>query len=161
MPGRVIQALRQSMLALSLTEAELRTLANRGRIESFEPGQTVVAGGGQDERFFVLAEGEVRLTLSMRSDGGHCGGEATLDLRTAGEPFGWAMWVRSERITAAATARKTTTLVALDLNHLGDATTLLKVSQRMVQLLYARLQEGGVCPPDIQGLLKLQHFLHV
>jgi CRP-like cAMP-binding protein len=160
MAGRVIQALRHSKLVPSLTEAELRVLANCGRIESFKPGETVIAAGGPDERLFVFLEGEVRLVISMWSEGGHCGGEAAFDLTTPGEAFGWAMWVRSDRITVAATARKTTTLVALDLNRLGDATTLLKVSQRMVQLLYGRLQEGGVCPPDVQGLLKLQHFLH-
>ncbi len=78
-----------------------------------------------------------------------------------GVPGGWARWVRPDRITVTAAARSAVTVVALDLDKLDDGTTLLKVSQRMVQLLYARLQEGGVCPPDVQGLLKWQQILHV
>ncbi len=160
MAGRVIQALRSSALARSLTEAELRVLANCGRIESFTPGTPVIHPGGRDERLFLLQEGEVRLHLSMSPDGGHCGGEAELRVVVAGETFGWGRWVRPDRIGVEATATTPTTTAVFDLEHLGDAATLLKVSQRMVQLLYGRLQEGGICPPDVQGLLKWQHLAY-
>jgi len=160
MAGRVIQALRHSVLAPPLSEAELRAVANCGRIESYDPGAAIIPADGLDERVYLLQEGDVRLSIFMGSEGGHCGGEASFELTTPGEAFGWGWWVRSERIKATAAARDAATLVVLDLRNLGDAATLLKVSQRMVFLLYARLQEGGVCPPDVQGLLKWQHSLH-
>jgi hypothetical protein len=50
-------------------------------------------------------------------------------------------------------------VAAFDLARLGDTGTFLKVSQRMLELLYARLQEYGLCPPNIQALLKMKHLL--
>jgi CRP-like cAMP-binding protein len=160
MSGRVIQALRSSVLARSFAEAELQVLANCGRIESFAAGDPVIPPGGRDERLFLLQEGEVQLKLAMVSDGGQCGGESAFGLTTPGETFGWGRWVRPDRIGVEATAETPTTAAVFDLEHLGDAATLLKVSQRMVQLLYGRLQEGGICPPDVQGLLKWQHLAY-
>lgn len=160
MGGKVIQALRASSLAPSLTEAELRALANCGRQTSYAPEETILTADGLDERLFVLGVGRVRLTITMWSEGGHCGGETAFDLSTPGEPFGWATWVRSDRIAAKASALQPTTLIALDLERLGDGETFLKVQGRMLQFLYGRLQEGGICPPNIQGMLRLKHLLH-
>jgi len=44
---------------------------------------------------------------------------------------------------------------------LQDTETFFKVTQRMLQLLYARLQECGLCPPNIQALLKMKRLLQV
>jgi len=60
----------------------------------------------------------------------------------------------------AAYALHPTTLIALDLDRLGDAETFLKVQGRMLQSLYGRLQEAGICPPSIQGMLRLKHLLY-
>ena len=108
----------------------------------------------------MLGEGHVRLTVTMWSEAGHCGGDAMFELSTPGEPFGWAAWVRPDRIAATANALQATSLIALDLERLGDAETYLKVQGRMLQFLYGRLQEGGICPPNIQGMLRLKHLLH-
>jgi len=70
------------------------------------------------------------------------------------------MWVRSDRIAVAAYALQPTTLIALDLDRLGDAETFLKIQGQMLQLLYGRLQEAGICPPSIQGMLRLKHLLY-
>lgn len=161
MPGRVIQGLRGSWLAPVLNEAELHVLAGCGRFERREAGEPIVGADGHDERMFVLQDGAVELGISMWSEGGHCGGDANFVLDRPGEPFGWARWVRPDRIAVAARALQAATVIALDLGHLGDGTALLNVSHRMVQLLYARLQEGGVCPPDVQGLLRWQQPLNV
>jgi hypothetical protein len=52
-------------------------------------------------------------------------------------------------------------VAAFDLAGLQDTETFFKVTQRMLQLLYARLQEGGLCPPNIQALLKMKRLLQV
>ena len=160
MPGRVIHGLRGSRLAPVLNEDELHVLAGCGRFERREAGDPIVAADGHDERMFVLQDGAVELGISMWSQGGHCGGDANFVLDRPGEPFGWARWVRPDSIAVAARALRATTVIALDLGHLDDGAVLLNLSHRMVQLLYARLQEGGVCPPDVQGLLKWQHVPH-
>ncbi len=63
--GKVIRSLRDSPLFVPLTGAELRALANCGRIYEYEPGQVVLQADGQDERLFVLRKGQVALRLSM------------------------------------------------------------------------------------------------
>ena len=160
MGGKVIRALRASKLAPSLTEAELRALANCGRQAVYMAGQAILAADGLDERLFVLVEGRAQIAITMWSEGGQCGGDAAFELSAPGEPFGWATWVRSDRIAVAAYALQLTTLIALDLDRLGDAETFLSIQAQMLQHLYGRLQEGGICPPNIQGLLRLKHLLN-
>lgn len=37
--------------------------------------------------------------------------------------------------------------------------TIMKVSQRMLQVLYGVLQEHGLCPPNIRAWLKVKRLL--
>jgi CRP-like cAMP-binding protein len=159
MPGRVIQSLRASLLAAPLSEAELRLLANCGRVLDYSPGQKILNDTGQDERLFILRQGQVQLHLVMWSEGGQCGGETIFNLEKAGEVFGWATWVRPDRITLEAQAVDQVSLVACDLDRLGDSQVFMKISQWMLQSLYGRLQESGLCPPNVRGLLKLKQLI--
>jgi hypothetical protein len=45
------------------------------------------------------------------------------------------------------------------LERLADTGTFRKVSIRMLELLYARLQEYGICPPNVQALLRFKRML--
>ena len=161
MSGKVIQTLRASPLASILSEAELRMLANCGSIHEYVPGQTIVSADGLDERLFLLRQGQVALHLTMNTETGQCSGEATTVLALPSEPFGWAAWMRPDRLGVSAWALGSVSVVAFDLARLGDTGTFLKVSQRMLQLLYARLQEYGLCPPNVQALLKMKRMLQV
>ena len=158
MSGQIIQTLRTSPPLAALTEAELAALANCGRIENYSPGQTILKASGQDERVFILSEGRVMLHLGIWPENGQCGGDATVEIATRGAGFGWTTWVRAERILVSARAAEPTSLVALDLDRLRDSQTLWKVGQQMVQRLYGFLLEGGVCPPNPQGLLRLKRL---
>jgi CRP-like cAMP-binding protein len=159
MSGKVIQALRASPLATMLSEAELRMLANCGRIHKVASGQVIVTEDGQDERLFLLREGKVDLHLTVNTETGQCRGEVHVELSSPGEPFGWAAWMRPDRVAVSARTLGNVLVAAFDLARLGDTGTFLKVSQRMLQLLYARLQEYGLCPPNVQALLKMKHLL--
>jgi CRP-like cAMP-binding protein len=159
MSGKVIQALRASPLATMFTEAELRMLANCGSIHEVASGQVIVSDEGQDERLFLLQRGEVALRLTMNTKTGQCNGQVTSLLTSPGELFGWAAWMRPERLGVSAWASESASVVAFDLARLGDTETFVKVSQRMLQLLYARLQEYGICPPNVQTLLKFKRML--
>jgi CRP-like cAMP-binding protein len=158
MSGEVIQTLRASPLLAPLTEAEYMVLANCGRIYTYAPGETILQADGQDERMFILRDGRLALHLFMCMDGGECGGEETLELALPGEAFGWATWVRPDRIGVSAHALGSVSAVVLELNRLEDSLTFLKISQRMVQSLYGWLQETGLCPPNMHVLLKLGHM---
>jgi hypothetical protein len=67
--------------------------------------------------------------------------------------------MRPDRVGASARALGSVSVAAFDLARLGDTGTFLKLSQRMLQLLYARLQEYGLCPANVQALLKMKHLL--
>jgi CRP-like cAMP-binding protein len=156
MSGKVIQTLRASPLASVLSEAELRLLANCGRFYEYAPGDDILSADGPDERLFLLRQGRVTMHLTMPTETGQCSGEITTELALPGELFGWAGWMRPDRLGVSARASGSVSLVAIDLKKMNDTTTFLKVSQRVLQLLYARLQEFGLCPPNIQGLLKMK-----
>ena len=159
MSGRVIQTLRKSQLATYLSEAELRMLAGCGRVYEYVLDKNILSADDQDERLFILRQGQVALRLTMNTETGHCSGETTILLALPGEPFGWAAWMRPDRLGVSARAFGSASLVAFDLAKLGDTNTFIKVSQRMLQLLYAHLQEYGLCPPNVQALLKMKHML--
>ena len=161
MSGKVIQTLHASPLATVLSEAELRMLASCGNICAYAHGQTILLADGQDERLFILRQGQVALHLAMVTEAGQCSGESTTELTTPGEPFGWAAWMRPDRLGVSARALGEVSVAAFDLAGLQDTGTFLKVTQRMLQLLYARLQEGGLCPPNVQALLKMKRLLQV
>lgn len=155
MGGEVIQALRASLLASSLTEAEIQALANCGRIHRYETGEPILQAGSYDERLFILRRGRVLLHLSMQTTRGQCGGEATRALTLPGQAFGWGTWIRAENITVSAYALEPASLVALDLGRLKDSEIFWKLSRHMLRDLYGWLQETGLCPPNIQVLLRM------
>lgn len=161
MAGKVIQTLRISPLATVLNEAELRSLASCGRLIKYGNGDAILDESGLDERLFLLREGRASLHLSVWTESGQCSGEATYDLVSPGEPFGWSAWMRQDFLTASAFAVEPVSLAAFNLRRLGDTQTFMKVSQRMLQLLYAHLQECGICPPNVSALLKMKHLLRV
>jgi CRP-like cAMP-binding protein len=159
MSGKVIQTLRTSPLAHFLSEAELRMLAGCGQVHEYAAGQDIVSADGQDERLFLLREGKVDLYLTILTATRQCSGDAHVELSAAGEPFGWAAWMRADRVGISARALEATSLVVFDLRRLGDSEIFRKISIRMLELLYARLQEYGICPPNVQALLKFKRML--
>jgi CRP-like cAMP-binding protein len=161
MSGKVIQTLRTSPLATFLTEPELRMLAGCGQVHEYAAGQDIVSTDGQDERLFLLREGKVDLHLIVNTETGQCSGDAHVELSSPGEPFGWAAWMRPERVGASAQALGTVSVAVFDLARLEDSEIFLKLSTRMLELLYTRLQEIGICPPNVQALLKFKRLLRI
>ena len=159
MAGEVIEALGASGITTILTEAEVRALATVGRGVKRQAGLLFDAGAG-DGDVYILRRGRVALHISMQTDGSRCGGDVTTLLAAQGDVFGWAAWVRPERIAVTATAMETTSLVVLALDRLRQSPLYWKVSQWMVYRLFALMQEAGLCPPNIQGLLELKD-MHV
>jgi CRP-like cAMP-binding protein len=159
--GKVIRTLRASSLLSPLTEAELIALADCGHSDDYASGQSILAADDPDEYLFVLQQGRVALKLSMSPNGGQCEGEAMVELTSPGQVFGWATWIRPDRIRVSVEALEPSSLVALDLHRLQNTQAFLKVGQRMVQGLYGLLQEYGLCPPNLSALLKLGHPLLV
>jgi CRP-like cAMP-binding protein len=159
MSGKVIQILRNSPLSTFLSEAELRMLAGCGRIVEYAPDQDIVSADGQDERLFLLQAGKADLHVIVNTESGQCSGEVHIELNSPGELFGWAAWMRPDRVSVSARTLGDASVAAFDLARLKDSVIFLKVSERMLQLLYARLQEYGLCPPNVQALLKMKRLI--
>jgi hypothetical protein len=102
MSGKVIQTLRNSPLVTFLSEAELRMLAGCGRVYEYVPDQNILSADGRDERRFLLREGQVDLHLIVNTETGQCSGEGHVELSLPGEPFGWAAWMRPDRLGVSA-----------------------------------------------------------
>ena len=134
-------------------------LAGCGRIFEYAADQDIVSADGQDERLFLLRDGQVDLHLTVTTETGHCRGEVHIESSLPGEPFGWATWMRPERVSLSARTLGNVSVVGFDLTRLGDSEIFLKLSTRLVQILYAHLQEHGLCPPNVQALLKMKHLL--
>ena len=154
MGGKVIDTLRSSPTLSVFGENELRSLAGCGCLEEYPAGATILEPDRDDARMFVLREGRIALHICMFT-GGRCGGEASFEWAARGQVLGWQAWVQSDRISVAAHAVEAVSVVALDLRRLREPLILANVRQRMLQNLYGLLQEGGVCPPNIQLLLRL------
>lgn len=161
MAGKVISRLRESELAQALSEAELRLVAGSSRREMVAAGDQILQSDGHDERLFVLIKGRVALNLTMWSEAGVCGGEATAELSSPGAVFGWAFWAQPERIAVSARAIEPSRLLAIRLESLGDTQVFSKITTLMLRALYAHLQESGLCPPNVQALLKMKRLLQV
>jgi CRP-like cAMP-binding protein len=134
-------------------------LAGCGRIYQYADGQDIVSADGQDKRLFLLKEGKVDLYLTILTETGQCTGDAHVELSAPGELFGWAAWMRADRVGVSARSVENVSVAAFDLERLGDSDIFRKVSLRMLELLYARLQEYGICPPNVQALLKFKRML--
>ena len=159
MGGKVIETLRSSPTLSVFGENELRSLASCGCLEEYPAGATILQPDRDDPRMFVLREGRVALHICMLT-GGRCGGEARFEL-AARQVLGWQAWVQSDRISTAAQAVEAVSVAVLDLRRLRDPVILGNVRQRMLQNLYGLLQEGGVCPPNIQLLLRLSEDVSI
>lgn len=160
MSGAVIEALRTSPLLTGVFFGEeFEVLANCGVRCEYACGETVLDIDGQDERMFVLRKGCVRLHIEMQSEGGQCGGDATVELGKPGECFGWGAWVRPDRIAVKAVALEAVSVVALDLSRLHVPEIGWRLRLKMSQMLYGLLQECGLCPPHVAALLAFGEFV--
>jgi len=160
MAGKVIQTLRISPPLAVLAQSELAIVAGCGRRAGYPAGVVILGPDDAGKRMFVLQEGRVTLHICMQTEGGHCGGEAEFELDRPGQAFGWSAWVRPDRISASAVTMTNVTLVVVDLDRLNSSPILWKVRQRMLQALYAMLQQSGLCPANVQALLRLGHVPH-
>jgi len=161
MGGKVIDTLRSSPALSVFGENELRSLAGCGCLEEYPAGATILQPDRDDARMFVLRAGRVALNICMCTLGRRCGGEASFEWAARGRVFGWQAWVHSDRISVAAHAVEAVSVVVLDLRRLREPLILANVRQRMLQNLYGLLQEGGVCPQNIQLLLRLSEDVSI
>ena len=104
-PVRAIRLLRATSLFRPLPAPQLEAVARRGVWLTVESGIVVIRQGEAGDRYFVLADGAVTVTID---------GEHVRDLREPGEGFGEIALLRDVPRTATVTALEPTILFAID-----------------------------------------------
>lgn len=154
-----VEYLRQKMLFLGLSDAQLQAIASVVRSRTFRPGEVVVRRGQLDDALYVIERGSVELRVPSPE-----GGERVtavfekgsyVDEGYAGDFFGEFSLVDLEPWSASAVARERTVLLELkrdDLYELfsrdndlqiGMVLNIARVLSRRLRLRNRRLTPGG------------------
>ena len=112
-PAEVLELLRRVPLFAPLAAPVLERLALEAHEVRVPAGQVVIEQGAQGDRFYVIADGEVDVSI----DGRHVRRESL------GEGFGEIALLRETPRTATITAVKPSTLIAIDRDAFLSAVT--------------------------------------
>ncbi len=121
-----IESLRQKMLFLGLSDAQLQGIASVVRSRTFRPGEVVVRRGQLDDALYVIEKGSIELRVPAAADDG---GERVVavfekgsyvDEGYAGDFFGEFSLVDLEPWSATAVARERTVLLELKRDDLYE-----------------------------------------
>lgn len=151
--GNLLNVLKASPVLAALSPAELQAVANASRRVTCDLGRPFFVGADAKEETYVLEEGQVAVWVHLRP-GERCGGQTTAIMDHAGQTFGWSALVREDRLTGRARCVARTRLIVVALRNLASPIRL-KMLRRLATYLFALLQELGLCPFNLAGLLTL------
>jgi len=141
-----IEILRKSQLFWGLSDSQIDKLASLCWEESYRAGAHIFNAGDRAEHLYIIMEGRVALEMTIRI-GQRTRKQATLDVITKGEAFGWSAPF-SERLpifNMSAIATEDTRLLVFkgeDLRRLYDEDPELyrKMLEELIYLVCNRLQ---------------------
>lgn len=105
-------SLPDSELLVGLNDAELELVASTATRVEFPAGSRLFELGGEANELYLVAEGEVALTLPIEV--GHLERDLRLDEKGAGALVGWSGLVPPRRYTLGASASTDCVLIRLD-----------------------------------------------
>lgn len=136
-----------------LSLAELDAVARASRPVICDPERPFFSGANTNGHIYVLEAGKVAVSVSLRSDA-RCGGQATAVVDRQGQAFGWPALVRADHLTTRPRCMARTRMIEVDLKNLSPSLRL-KVFKRLAVYLFAFLQDVGLCPFNLAGLVVL------
>ncbi len=128
----IVEALRNTPLFSRATDRDLKTVAKQASVRVVPAGKTIMREGEKGDRFFVVIDGEVRVTR---------GGRKVAELRS-GRGFGELALLSNAPRTATVTTVTDTELVSLDrktFSKLLDESPAF--ARRMLEATATRLRE--------------------
>lgn len=174
----VLQAMRHHHLFQRLPEEAMRELCNRAHLRKLEAGNTLFHQGDKAERFYFLADGQVKLHRSLGN-----GRDKLVEVIRPGNSFAEALLFTGVKVyPVSASALKDSTIVSLEgasyrrlleehpqialdilatlsvrlhqrLNEI-DTLTLANASQRVIRfLLLEQENNGGLIDFDVPKCL--------
>lgn len=150
----VLDLLKSCPPLAALSPVELETVARASREVICDPDQPLFSGAEGDGQMYVLEQGKVAVRVSLPKGGGRCGGQATAVIDRRGQAFGWSALTQEDRLVTQARCISRTCVLVVDLEELSPALRL-KVFKRLAVYLYAVLQDLGLCPFNLKGLVRL------
>lgn len=163
----ILQAMRHHHLFLKLPEEPMRELCNRAHLKKLDNGSTLFHQGDKAERFYYLAEGQVKLHRSFGN-----GRDKLVEVIKPGHSFAEALLFTGVKVyPVSATALKPSVLVSIEgstyrrlleehpqicldilatlsvrlhqrLNEI-DTLTLANAGQRVIRYLLLEQENGG------------------
>lgn len=150
----VLDLLRSCPPLAALNPAELEAVARASREVVCDPERPLFSGAEGDGQMYVLEEGKVAVRVSLPKGGGRCGGQTTAIIDHRGQAFGWSALTQEDRLATQARCISRTRMLGVDLEELSPALRL-KVFKRLAVYLFAFLQDVGLCPFNLKGLVLL------
>ena len=142
------QLVRKVPLLARLPEGDVRPLASKGQVRSFNGGQTIFGQGDQGDSLHVIIEGTVRICVVSSA-----GDEATIAVMRKGECFGeMALLDGKPRSAAAIALDATKTLVVTRDDFIGWVSERPKVALGMLEELSDRLRRTDQAFADLSFL---------
>jgi CRP-like cAMP-binding protein len=108
MPARYTESLRQSPLFADLSDESLQPLAEKVRPRRFEPGEVVFEEGAEANALYVIAAGEVKITVAAPT-----AQRIVLAILGPGEAFGELALLDGSRRSATAEATEPTEMLVV------------------------------------------------
>jgi CRP-like cAMP-binding protein len=135
-------AMAQHPMFAALAQDQLRRLLHAGRIERLAAGQVLYTRGEASHRFFLVLEGQVKLSLHSRE-----GVEKIIDIQGPGQVFAEAVAFMARPVyqmtATAATAARVLAIQNQDYVEmsLGNADACRQVLQHLSSRLHVRIRE--------------------
>ena len=157
--------IRNSQLFWKLSDSQIDKIVGLCHEESYEAGACIFCEGDSAHNLYVVEEGKIALKMEIRI-GRRTRRQATIDVITEGQVFGWSALSEMPAFTMSAIATENTKLLVLSgdlLRHLcdEDADLCHKVMNELVTLVSGRLSHAkqtlahvlSVCSHDLRAPL--------
>jgi len=153
--GDLLDLLKDCPLLAPLGATELQAVAQASYEVTCDPSQPFFSRANGNGQMYVLEDGKVAVWVSLQP-GARCGGQATAVIDQPGQAFGWSVLAREDRLTTQARCIARTRMIVVNLRDLAYPVRL-KVFRRLAAYLFAYLQELGLCPFNLAGLVMLSN----
>lgn len=145
---KITEILRMCELFSELSDTELVSIANLGRVEKFEPGEKIYEQSGIGTKLYILAQGRVTLERTVELGGGRIANVTVFALKEQKNRRlmgGWSALVGEQHVQmCSAVCEKPTKVISMRCSDLREtiiknSTIRIKILEKLILLLRDRI----------------------
>ena len=145
---KITEILRMCELFSELSDTELVSIANLGRVEKFEPGEKIYEQGGIGTKLYILAQGRVTLERTVELGGGRIANVTVFALKEQTNRRlmgGWSALVGEQHVQmCSAVCEKPTKVISMRCSDLREtiiknSIIRIKILEKLILLLRDRI----------------------